>query len=200
MPGRTGKACAPARARGDGWKDHQPRCYEPVPLRRRCPATELHGEILASCGFPTPIDSATNTVGLAIRLYGNGADAAAIDLANSTLYVSCYRSGRVVPINTSTNPGSPVHVIPALQGIEVGPDGNVYATDSSHNTISPIEDATGTAEALPSGRRLWQRVAAGEFRLTCGFVYRATTHRRVNADQRAGEDRHALVQGLPVVK
>ena len=105
----------------------------------------------------TPINTATNTAGSSITVPCNGPDGAAIDRANSTLYVTCFGApgitlatyGAVVPINTVTNEaGSPILVSPHPQGVAVDPaDGTVYATDAFQSEVTPIQASTGTPES-----------------------------------------------------
>jgi len=102
----------------------------------------------------TPIDTATNTPGAAIKVPTAGPDAATIDPATSTLYVTCFGApginpatyGAVVPINTATNqPGTPIKVSAHPEGIAADPaDGTLYATDSFQSAITPIDAATGS--------------------------------------------------------
>lgn len=101
----------------------------------------------------TPIDTATNTPGTAIKVPIAGPDAATIDPANSTLYVTCFGAsginpatyGAVVPINTATNQaGTPIKVSAHPEGIAADPDGStLWATDSFQSAVTPISASTG---------------------------------------------------------
>lgn len=100
----------------------------------------------------TPINTATNTAGTSITVPCSEPDAAAIDPANSTLYITCFGAGQagvggVVPINTATNqPGTRIQVSAHPEGIAV--DGStLYATDAFQSTLSPIQASTGTPES-----------------------------------------------------
>lgn len=105
----------------------------------------------------TPINTATNTTGTSIPVPCSGPDAAAIDPANSTLYVTCFGApginpasyGAVVPINTVTNqPGTPIQVSAHPQGIAADPAGStIYATDAFQSAVTPINASTGSPES-----------------------------------------------------
>jgi YVTN family beta-propeller protein len=101
----------------------------------------------------TPINIATNTAGTSIQVPCSGPDAATIDPANSTLYVTCFGApginpasyGAVVPISTATNqPGTPIQVSAHPEGIAADPTGStIYATDAFQSSITPINASTG---------------------------------------------------------
>jgi alpha-galactosidase len=105
----------------------------------------------------TPIDVATNTAGTAIPVSCAGPDAATVDPANSTLYVTCFGAsginpasyGAVVPINTATNqPGASIQVSAHPEGIAADSSGGtLYATDAFQSTITPIQAPTGVPES-----------------------------------------------------
>jgi YVTN family beta-propeller protein len=105
----------------------------------------------------TPINTTTNTAATSVTVPCSGPDAAAIDPANSTLYVTCFGAsginpasyGAVVPINTATNqPGTPIKVSAHPQGIVADPaGGTLYTTDAFQSTMTPIQASTGTPDS-----------------------------------------------------
>ena len=100
----------------------------------------------------TPIRTATNTAGTAIKVgSGNGPHAIAITPDGKTAYV-VNPLGTVTPIRTATNTaGKAIKVTGLLGGIAITPDGktayvldDVYEPGTEPGTVIPIRIATGT--------------------------------------------------------
>jgi YVTN family beta-propeller protein len=102
----------------------------------------------------TPIDTATNTAGPAIRV-GPQPIAIAVTPNGRTAYVVNQNAsvagpdisdGTVTPITTATNtPGNPIKVGRLPAAIAITPDGQTaYVVNQGDNTVTPIATATNT--------------------------------------------------------
>ncbi|MFI5068585.1 MAG: YncE family protein, partial [Streptosporangiales bacterium] len=98
-----------------------------------------------SSGTVTPISTATNTPGPAIKVGSNPQDIA-VTPDGKTAYVANFYSGTVTPISTATNtPGPAIPTGTAPGWIAVTPDGKTaYVTNEYSGTVTPISKTHNT--------------------------------------------------------
>jgi len=96
----------------------------------------------------TPINTATNTPGAAIKV-GDSPGVIAISPDGKGAYVANEGADTVTPIRTATGaPGRPIKVGAGPYAIAITPDGTrAYVTNYGSNTVTPINTATNTSGA-----------------------------------------------------